>query len=446
MTTSSSLTSLLDFRLASYRCLRRRGDALFELIDALLVAGPLDSPVHLSLEPPHRRGWGSLYAALSRGQLDETALRTLLARFPLASGQPVYAVDTSIWARCDAETSPDRGYYYHPSRHSAGQPIVAGWSYQWINQLSFARDSWTAPVDIQRVHPTQEANTVAAEQIKALLPRLPVTTSTPLFVFDAGYDPVQLALDLDDIPAAVLVRLRRDRCFYADPDPATAAATGRPRRHGHKFTCRDPATWLPPTAELRIEDEAYGQVRVRAWSGLHAKPQNHAAKGTRKARPLVRGTVVLVEVSRLPKRCHKRQVLWLWWHGPGAPDLDLLWRAYVRRFDQEHTFRFCKQSLNWTTPRVRHPEQADRWTWLVVVAYTQLRLGRSCVADRRLPWERRLPVEALPPYRVRRAVSALLGALDTPAMPPKPTGRSPGRPKGSRSGPAPLCPALKRTA
>ena len=38
----------------------------------------------------------------------------------------------------------------------------------------------------------------------------------------------------------------------------------------------------------------------------------------------------------------------------------------------EHTFRFLKQSMGWTTPRVRHPEQADRWSWLVVAAYTQL--------------------------------------------------------------------------
>ena len=40
----------------------------------------------------------------------------------------------------------------------------------------------------------------------------------------------------------------------------------------------------------------------------------------------------------------------------------------------EHTFRFVKQSLNWTTPRVRLPAPADRWTWIVVVVYTQLRL------------------------------------------------------------------------
>lgn len=75
--------------------------------------------------------------------------------------------------------------------------------------------------------------------------------------------------------------------------------------------------------------------------------------------------------------------LWLWWHGLTKPDLDLLWKAYVRRFDLEHAFRFLKQTLGWTAPRVRHPEQADRWSWLVLVAYAQLRLARPCVADRR---------------------------------------------------------------
>jgi hypothetical protein len=62
----------------------------------------------------------------------------------------------------------------------------------------------------------------------------------------------------------------------------------------------------------------------------------------------------------------------------------LAWRAYVRRFDLGHTVRFCKQALGWTTPRPRHPEQAERWTWLVVAAHTQLCLARQVVVDQRL--------------------------------------------------------------
>ena len=187
-------------------------------------------------------------------------------------------------------------------------------------------------------------------------------------------------------------------------------------------------------------------MRVRCWAELHAKSQNHPARGSRHTRPVTRGTVVLVEVERVPQKTRAPQQLWLWWRGPGTPDLDLLWRAYVRRFELEHTFRFVKQTLGWTTPRVRHPEQADRWTWLVVAAYTQLRLARACATDQRLPWEQQVSAAALTPSRVRRAFAALLFALGTPAHPPQPCGRSPGRPKGRRSGPAPRYPPLKKTA
>jgi hypothetical protein len=445
---------LQAFRSSLYDCLHRRSDALFELADAILAADDaVPSPVHLSLQAPHRRGWGSLYAALGRGRIDYEALRKLLARLPLAGSQtPVYAVDVSVWPRCDAETSPQRGYYYHPSRHSAGQPIVAGWAYQFTAQLNFVRESWTAPVDVVRVRPDQDANVVAAEQVGALLGRLEGGEAVPLFVFDAGYDPVKLQRALEGSPPyQILVRLRAGRRFYGDPSLCDPPANpGRPRRHGPKMKCGDPSTWPEPSAEYACEEDGYGKVRVRAWAEMHPKVRNYEGRGSRGPLPIVVGTLVLVEVERLPRGESRRKprVLWLWWHGPEGttPDLDLLWRSYVRRFDLEHTFRFLKQSMGWTTPRVRHPEQADRWTWLVVAAFAQLRLARTCIEDLRLPWERRYEARRLTPIRVHRAVSALLAHLGTPAKPPKPCGRSPGRPKGRLSGKAKRYPALKRSA
>ena len=410
------------------------------------------SPEPPSVTPP--RLGQPLRRVGSRSRIDNEAVRKLLARHPLASAEgeaPVYAVDTSVWARCDAETSPQRGYYYHPSRHSAGQPIVAGWAYQFVARLNFMRESWSAPVDVRRVRPEQDANEIAAEQVKALLGRLGKQGATPLFVFDAGYDPVKVQRGLEGSPCQILVRLRAGRRFYGDPglcDPP--AHVGRPRRHGPKMKCNDPSTWPEPSAEYACEDAGYGAVRVRAWAEMHPKVQNHQGRGSRGPLPIVVGTLVLVEVERLPRGESRREprILWLWWHGPEgtAPDLDLIWRSYVRRFDLEHTFRFLKQSMGWTTPRVRHPEQADRWTWLVVVAFSQLRLARTCVEDLRLPWERRYEAGRLTPIRVHRAVSALLWHLGTPAKPPKPCGRSPGRPKGRLSGRAKRYPALKSSA
>ena len=160
------------------------------------------------------------------------------------------------------QTSPERALYYHASRHSAGQPIVAGWSYSWIAQVGFARESWTAPMSARRMRPQENSNAVAAEQIATFLPHLPADGSLPWFLFDAGYDPVQLTQALGEARAAILVRLRAGRCFYADP--TAQPRTGRPRRHGHKFACDTPETWPTPTGELRVEDEQYGTVRVRA--------------------------------------------------------------------------------------------------------------------------------------------------------------------------------------
>jgi MFS family permease len=93
-----------------------------------------------------------------------------------------------------------------------------------------------------------------------------------------------------------------------------------------------------------------------------------------------------------------------------------------------------------------HGQQADRWTWLVLACYAQLRLAREVVADARLPWERPRPQPRLSPYRVRRGFPRLLCTLGSPAAAPKPSGCSPGRPKGRASGPATRYPAIKKPA
>jgi hypothetical protein len=278
-----ALARLQAFRAGLHACCTRRADALVDLADALLsTQGPVASLPQLSLEPAHRRGWGSTYAALACGRIDAERLRGLLARHPLAGGQPIYAVDVTTWPRCDAECSPERGLYYHPSRHSAGQPIVAGWAFQWICQLGFARDSWTAPVDARRLHPLDDADQQAARQIRALLGRLPAGGPVPWLVFDAGYDSAQLSLDLADLPVVVLVRLRSDRCLDADPPPRPPGAGGRPRRHGAKFAFADPTTWPTPTT-THVATEQEVQVEPASTRGrrtISARPSKCEASAS----------------------------------------------------------------------------------------------------------------------------------------------------------------------
>jgi len=144
--------------------------------------------------------------------------------------------------------------------------------------------------------------------------------------------------------------------------------------------------------------------------------------------------VIRLRVDHLPSGGVNKPV-WLWWSGVDATDTDVdhCWHMYLRRFDIEHTFRLFKQTLGWTRPRLRSPEAADRWTWLMLVAHTQLRLARSLVADLRRPWERPLEPDRLTPARVRRGFRNIHTKTARPAAAPKPTHPGPGRPPGSKN-------------
>src|SRR5881394_4624763 len=107
------LAELTAFRRELLGCFTRRRDALFELADAMLCAqGRVCSPAELSLEPESRRGYGSAYAALGRGRIDDVALRRLLVGRLAAArpGQPLmFAIDTTPLAR------PGRGLRRQPN-------------------------------------------------------------------------------------------------------------------------------------------------------------------------------------------------------------------------------------------------------------------------------------------------------------------------------------------
>ena len=215
---------------------------------------------------------------------------------------------------------------------------------------------------------------------------------------------------LSETSVEILCRIRDDRVFYSDPPkrPNRPKGTGgRPPRHGKRFKCGDPDILPEPDATLSTSDPNYGKVEVDAWHSLHPRLIGRGRwKGT-PVPPIVKGTVIRVDVEHLPRpTARTKKTLWLFWSGQGEPDLDLMWRSYLRRFDIEHTFRFVKSTLAWTTPSLNTPEQADLWTWLVIAAYTQLRLARGILTDKRLPWERPLEPEKMTPIASTKRVSS----------------------------------------
>lgn len=442
-----STVKLITFRQSFYRLLHSWSDALFETCDAILEGSkPVSSTPELSLESIFRRSHGSLYKALRKGSVDDVAMRELLVAHRPVDWPLVFAVDASTWERCDAECSPERGFYYSASKHSAGQPIVAGWHYQWVSQLNWDPDSWTAPVDSRRLDPTGDETQETIEQVRGVVECLGETAEVPLFVFDAGYDAIAIGHELANVRCQTLTRIGSNRVFYKDAPARSAGMNGRPRRHGKRFSCADEATQPSPDAEHTSHDNRYGDIHVRAWHGLHPRLGTRGHWVEHDEPPIVRGTVVRVDVERLPKPSSRSsKTLWLWWSGPRMPDLDLLWRAYLRRFDIEHTYRFVKNTLGWTTPKIEKPSHADLWTWLVISAYTQLRLARGLVGDLRMPWERPCDPATLSPRRVRRGFCRLRAHIGTPAQPPKTYQPGPGRPKGSKSGPRKRHSAIKKS-
>src|SRR5450755_1315855 len=208
----------------------------------------------------------------------------------------------------------------------------------------------------------------------------------------------------------------------------------------------DRATWHRPDQDRDGSHDRYGRAHARAWARLHPKLERRGAwAGHDDPLPVVEGTVILLTVERLPGNRAPRPV-WLWFSHPGAAgcDLDRLWQAYLRRFDIEHTFRFWKQTLGLTRPRLRTPEQADRWAWLIIAAYTQLRLARPLAVGLRRPGEQPPAPGNLTPGRIRRGFRRVRRAIGTPASPPKPSRPGPGRPEGTSRPSAPRHPVGKK--
>ena len=312
--------SLRAFRTDLHGCFARRADALFELADALLAADPVASLPHLSLQAAHRRGWGSLYAALADG--------------PARRRGPARAAGAAPGARRPA------GLRRRPERLAAlrrrGQPgarlllpslpplrrpadrrrvglPVAGPAQLRARQLD--RPARRAARASDARTPTRSRSSRSRDSSAAC----PADGASPLFVFDAGYDSAQVTQGLEQLPVAVLVRLRADRCFYADPPPAVPSPKGgRPRKPRGQVR-------LQGSGDLAGADRRARASRTSSTARCGCAPGpgcTPSSRTTPAAAPARRGRSCAAPSSwSRSAACRRRpyppQVLWLWWAGPG---------------------------------------------------------------------------------------------------------------------------------
>ena len=435
---------LAGFREEVYRSFTARADALFELCDAVLCSpGRVTDLARLSLAAEFRRGHGALYGALNAGRAGFARLRRALAGLPLpewGDGRIRLAVDVSAWPRPEARASPERLFCHVRGKGRNADRVVPGWPYSLVAALGPGRSSWTLVLDAARLGPGDDETLVTAAQLRGVVTRLAAagrwSGGDPEIVIaaDAGYNATRLAFLLADLPVIIVARVRADRVFHRPAPPRAPGSPGRPPRHGPPVRCADPATWHGAAVEQEGHEARHGPVAVTAWPRVHQAV--HRGTGgfedwpPGRELPLVEGTLIRLRPAR-----QALAPMWLW---AGAPDpghgtVRVLWQAYLRRFDIEHTFRFLKQQLGWTRPLLRDPAAADLWTWLLLAAFTQLYLARRLAAVTRLPWQPPRPAGGLTPAGVRAGFRRARQITGTPASPPKPAGPGPGRPKGSKN-------------
>ncbi|MHC5717720.1 MAG: hypothetical protein ACYTX0_37845 [Nostoc sp.] len=134
---------------------------------------------------------------------------------------------------------------------------------------------------------------------------------------------------------------------------------------------------------------------------------------------------------------------WLAWVGEEMPPIEEVWRLYLRPFTIDHWYRFLKQRLHWTMPKLSTPKQCERWSDLMPLMTWELWLARDIVTDNPLPWQKRL--DNLTPGRVAQAMGGVFAVIGTPALPPKLRGKSPGWEPGKKRHRKNRCPIVKKT-
>jgi len=420
-----NLSTLQAFRQGVYASLSRAADALFNTVDALLTESTASNFAELALSPFFTRRWASLYEAFEDGRIEAERLReVLLAHLPRpAPGERLLlGIDATGIARPQSHTSADRtALLVHNLPDSRTPPITAGWQFSTLMVLPDPVSSWGYLLDSQRIASQQTALEVAAAQLRAVVARLPQGLR-PLLTADRAYPSAAFVRATADINCGKLLRMACRRVFYR-PAPPPTGKRGAPRKDGERFACHDPSTHGTPSVHWEGEERPGQRIEVDAWEHLHLS----------KAREV---ELTVIRLTRFAASGKKRdpRVSWFVWIDQEPAPLAQISPLYRRRFGMEHTYRFHKQDLLWEEPRLRTPEQFERWTQIVAIVHNHLVLTRPLIEAKRQPWES--ADRPATPQQVRRAMAPILATVGTPAPAPQPRGKSPGRPRGAQIGPA----------
>lgn len=411
----------------------KRSDAALDLVDAMTVAGHVESPVALSEEIPFRRKFSMVYDVLENGDIDAGELGKVWyeaqpATSETMAGYEVYAVDTTFNERPDAETLPSRGWL----KKERGRPAVSGCKFSWLVRLVQRGTSWVAPQDVQQVTAESTESQTGVEQVEVLGRR---DQRAKVVTADSRYfNHIFLGVFVTLKHLIALVRMRQNAALYEAPLPKPPKTKGGPRKHGAKFK---PAH--PTRDPDRTETFVLGVLTVvlTAWHTLHLRKL-----------PTLVGMALRVEFLKADGTPRFKRPMWLFWTGPLTVALRDVCLLYLWRFAIEHAFRFLKQHFGLNANQSTNPDSIHLWMRLCALAYWQLLLMRDEVEDLRPPWHPRSTPEnprILTPGQVQRGALRFLLKLGTPASLPRPAGKGRGRTSGYHPQPRKRYPVRRKS-
>jgi len=467
------ISQLKQFRQELYEAFNLRADALMELIDALSSTPSAWSVVELSLSPFFHRHYSSVHDAIAhlfqpsepekadeeRRAFEHKWVRLIAPYLSAPQNRKFWLFGTDVVPipRPFARMLPDRTFVHQPNPVKGNKPVTIGHDYSHLvflpEKIKAHDPPWAVPMMIRRVHSDEKATGVGAEQIDALMrdETLPFHDELCVHVADSVYSAVTYLG-----PVAVqehrnlvnVVRSPGNRVFYRQAPPVEGKrGRGHPTWYGARFDLKDPSTWGEPDV---VEETTFTtrkgrvcRVQLEGWRDL-------LMRGKRDL-PMHKHPFTLIRVRVLDDEGNPvfKHTLWLIVIGERRNELSLVeaWEAYGQRYDAEHYFRFGKQRLlmaAYQTPDVEHEEN---WMQIVALAVMQLWLARDLAKAMPRPWERYLPEAkrgTASPSFVQRDFGRIIRQIGTPAKPPKPRGKSPGRAKGERQQPRKRHPVIKK--
>jgi hypothetical protein len=162
--------------------------------------------------------------------------------------------------------------------------------------------------------------------------------------------------------------LKCNQTFYK-PAPPHTGKKGQPRKDGVKLKLDDSSTLIHPDETWEGTDAKGHPVQVRWWKKMHVKDARWLDL-----------TIIQVIRPQAPDSERDPRISWFVYRGQdpqeGMAQVALL---YCLRFGQEHGYRFDKQALLWTEPRLRTPEQFDLWSQIVAIVHNHVVVARDLV-------------------------------------------------------------------